>query len=78
MRKPVLLCSLISAFVVGCLDSEIPLVSMPEISSLYLASVTVQSSLSLPWSQTPNTGFHVTRLYVMNTFGLRFTTKAKI
>ena len=54
--------SLISTFVVRCLDSIIPLVSIPEISSLYLASVTAQAGLSLPWSQTPKTRFPVTWL----------------
>ena len=54
--------SLISAFVVRCLDSIIPLVSISEISSVYLASVAEQAGLSLPWSQTPKTGFFVTRL----------------
>ena len=44
--------SLISTFVVCCLDSIIPLVSISEISSLYLASVAAQAGLSLPWSQT--------------------------
>ena len=53
---------LISAFVVCCLDRIIPLVSISEISSLYLASVAAQASLSLPWSQTPKTGFLVTWL----------------
>ena len=53
--------SLISAFVVRCLDSIIPLVSISEISSLYLASVAAQAGLSLTWSQTPSTGFLVTR-----------------
>ena len=48
---------LISAFVVRCLDSVIPLVS-----NLYLASVAAQAGLSLPWSQTPKTGYLVTRL----------------
>ena len=33
-------CSLINAFVVRCLDSIMPLVSIPEISSLYIASMT--------------------------------------
>ena len=42
--------SLISAFVVRCLDSIIPPVSISEISSLYLASVAAQVGLSLPWS----------------------------
>ena len=58
--------SLISAFVVEpCLDSRIPLVSISEISSLYLASVAEQAGLSLPWSQTPKTGFLVTRLIII-------------
>ena len=54
--------SLISTFVFHCLDSMIPLVSKSEISSLYLVSVTAQTSWSLPWSQTPKTGFLVMRL----------------
>ena len=54
--------SLISTFVVRCLDSIIPLVSISEISSLYLALEAEQASLSLPWSQTPKTGFLVARL----------------
>ena len=57
--------SLISTFVVHCLDSIIPLVSISEISSLYLASVAAQASLSLPWSQTLKTSFHVTRLIII-------------
>ena len=58
MRKPVLR-SLISTFVVRCLDSVIPLVSVSRISSFYLASVAVQAGLSL---KTPKTSFLVTRL----------------
>ena len=54
--------SLISAFVVRCLDCTIPLVSISKISSLYVASVAAQASLSLTWSQIPKTGFLVTRL----------------
>ena len=56
--------SLISAFVVRCLDtcSIIPLVSISEISSLYLASVAEQAGLSFTWSKSPKTGFLVTRL----------------
>ena len=60
--QPAHLRSLISTFVVRCLDSIIPLVSISEISSLYLASVAAQAGLSLPWSQTPKTDFLVTRL----------------
>ena len=55
-------CHLISTFVVRCLDSIIPLVPIPKISGLYLASVTAQASLSLPWLQTPKAGFLVVRL----------------
>ena len=40
---------LICAFVVRCLDSIRPLVSIPEISSLYIAPVTAQACLSVPW-----------------------------
>ena len=54
--------SLISTFVVCCLDSIISLVSISEISSLYLASVAAHASLSLTWSEIPKTGFLVTRL----------------
>ena len=48
--------SLVSVFVVRCLDSIIPLVSTSEISSLHLASVAAQAGLSLTWSQIPKTG----------------------
>ena len=51
--------SLISAFVVRCLDSIISVVPMSEMSSLYLTSVAAQAGLSLTWSKTPKTGFHV-------------------
>ena len=54
--------SLISTFSVCCLDSMILLVSISEISSLYLASVAEQAGLSQPWSQNPKTGFLTTRL----------------
>ena len=49
--------SLISAFVVRCLDSIIPLLVIAEISSLLLVSVAEQAGLSLTWSETPKTGF---------------------
>ena len=48
---------LISAFVVRSLDSIISVVAVYQIPSLYLVS-----GLSLTWSQTPKTGFLVTRL----------------
>ena len=69
--------SLISAFVVRCLDSITPLVSIPEISSLYLASVTAQAGLSLPGSQTLKTGFHVTTLKYFQGLAGSVTIKAR-
>ena len=51
--------SLISAFVVRCLDSIIPLVSISQISSLYLASMAAQAGFCLTWSKTLKTGFLV-------------------
>ena len=49
--------SLISAFVVHCLDSVMSLVSVTKISSLLLASVAEQASLSRTWSETPEDTF---------------------
>ena len=49
--------SLISAFVVRCLDSVMSLVSVIKISSIILASVAEQASLSLTWSETPEDTF---------------------
>ena len=54
--------SLISAFVIRCLDSMISLVSILAISRLSLASLAEQTGLSHTWSKTPKTGFLVTRL----------------
>ena len=65
--QPAHLRSLISALIVHCLDSIIPLVSISEISSLYLASVAVQAGLSLPWSQTLKTGFICDAAHIMVT-----------
>ena len=50
-------CSLISAFVVRCLDSTISLDSIAEISRLYLVSVAAQAGLSLAWSESPEDTF---------------------
>ena len=54
--------SLISAFVVRCLDSIIPILAISKISRLELAAVAEQAGLSLTWSQIPKTGFLVTWL----------------
>ena len=55
--QPAHSCSLISAFFVRCLDSVMSLVSVTKISSLMLASVSEQASLSLTWSETPEDTF---------------------
>ena len=47
---------LISAFVVRCLDSIIPLCAESKISGPNLVSVAEQAALSLTWLQTPKTG----------------------
>ena len=44
--------SLISAFVVRCMDSIIHVLAIAEISRLWLLSVAKQAGLSLTWSQT--------------------------
>ena len=52
--------SLISTFIVRCLDSITPPVSISEISSPRPASMAAQAGLSLTWSNIPKTGFLVT------------------
>ena len=54
--------SLIRAFVVRCLDSMIPLVSLAEISRPQLVSSPEQAGLSLNWSKILTIGFLVKRL----------------
>ena len=55
--QPAHLRSLISAFVVLCLDSIISLESIAEISRVELASVAAQAGLCLAWSETPEDTF---------------------
>ena len=59
--------SLISVFVIRCLDSIIPLVSISKISSLFLASLAAQTRSSLTWSEAPKTGFLMTWLLCFGT-----------
>ena len=49
--------SLISAFIVRCLDNIISLDSIAEISRLFVASVAAQAGLCLVWSETPEETF---------------------
>ena len=53
-------CSLMSTFLVYCLDSIIPLLVIAEISRPKPVSVAERAGLSLTWWQTPKTGFLVT------------------
>ena len=67
-RSVCMMRSLISAFVFRCLDNMMPLVSISEISSLYLASVAAQAGLCLTWLKIPKTGFLVTWLICSHIF----------
>ena len=55
--QPAHLRSLISAFVVCCLDSIISLDYIAEISRLQLVSVAAKAGLCLVWSETPEDMF---------------------
>ena len=63
--------SLISAFVVRCLDSVMSLVSVTKISSLMLASVAEQASLNLTWSERLNDGPDI-KLFILVGLGRSF------
>ena len=65
--------SLISAFVVRCLDTVMSLVSLTKISSLLLAFVAEQAGLSLTWSETPEDTFSygMAHMYPMRNGSLR-------
>ena len=61
--------SLISVFVVRCLDSIVPILVKSKISRLLLVFVGEQAGLSLTWSQTPEDTFshdEVLGILVMN------------
>ena len=60
--------SLISAFVVRCLDSVMSLVSVTKISNLMLASVAEQAGLSLTWSETPKDTFSLDEAHLYSRF----------
>ena len=62
MRKPVYAICIRAVWSAHCQGSIVSLVSISELSSIYLASVAAQPGLSIPWSQSPKTGFLVTRL----------------
>ena len=57
--------SLISTFVVRCLDTLIPILAQSKLSRLQLISEAEQAGLSLTSTQTPKTGFLVTRLIMI-------------
>ena len=51
------MCSLISAFVVRCLDSITPILAKSKISRLQLVCVAEQAGSSLTWFHTPENNF---------------------
>ena len=53
-------------------DSTIPLLPIAEISSLWPSSEAVQAGLCGTWSETPKTGFLITRLKCFERLLLRF------
>ena len=60
--------SLISAFVVHCLDSQLSILSISKVSRPWLASVAEQASLSRTWSQTPEDRFSRDVAHIFNTY----------
>ena len=66
---------MISAFVVRCLDSIIPILAIAEISRPKLVSAAEQAGLSLNGSQAPKTGFLVAWFTHMSWFTRRRMTK---
>ena len=56
--------SLISVFVVPCLDIIMSLVSVTKMSSLMLAFVAAQANLSLTWSETPKDTFSHNKAHI--------------
>ena len=65
--QPAHLRSLISAFIVRCLDSIIHILAKSKISQLWIVSLAEQAGFSLTWSQTPKTGFLVNWLKCIGT-----------
>ena len=51
--------SLISTFVVRCLDSMLCILALSKVSRFKLVSVAEQACLNLTWSKIPKTQFHV-------------------
>ena len=49
--------SLVSTFVVHCLDSMICMFALSKVSRFYLTSVAAQAGLSLTWSKFPEDTF---------------------
>ena len=69
--------SLISVFVVRCLDSTIQVLAISKVSILWLSSEAEQASLSLSWSQIPKTGFSTTKLISGKPRGNLFQTNLR-
>ena len=65
-NQPADLCSLISAFVIRCLDRIISLLAIAEISRLKLVSVAEQACFESYLVRAPKTGFLVTRLKLLS------------
>ena len=66
------LCSLNSTFVVRCLDSILPLLSISEISRLQLVTVAEQTGLSHTWLKIPEDMFSGDMAQFCHLRGVRF------
>ena len=64
--QPPHLSSQISAFVVHCLDSTIPMLAKSKISRLYLVSITAQADLSLAWMEICEDRFFRDMAHIMD------------
>ena len=63
--QPAHLRSLISTFVVRCLDSMICIFAISKVSRFYLASVAKQAGLNLTWSKIPKDTFSRDKAHLM-------------
>ena len=64
--QPVHPCSLISTFVVRCIDSLICILAISKVSRFLLVFIAEQAGLNLPWLKIPKTHFRVMWLILDN------------
>ena len=75
--QPAHLRSLISAFVVRCLDSIISVDSIAKLSRLWLGSVAAQAGLCLAWSETREDTFCRVMAHYLISYVLAFLMNSR-